>query len=97
MDCSLLGSSVHGIFQARVLEWAAITVHLRMSYFKAHWPLGPSGCGMDRMVWSALGAGERGITFCTSVPWALRRQGGSVVHRLAGSSQVAKCPWYLLR
>ena len=23
-DCSLLGSSVHGIFQARVLEWAAI-------------------------------------------------------------------------
>ena len=24
MDCSLLGSSVHGIFQARVLEWAAI-------------------------------------------------------------------------
>ena len=25
MDCSLPGSSVHGIFQARVLEWAAIT------------------------------------------------------------------------
>ena len=24
MDCSLPGSSVHGIFQARVLEWAAI-------------------------------------------------------------------------
>ena len=24
MDCSLLGSSVHGIFQARVLEWGAI-------------------------------------------------------------------------
>ena len=23
-DCSLLGSSVHGIFQARVLEWGAI-------------------------------------------------------------------------
>ena len=23
MDCSLPGSSVHGIFQARVLEWAA--------------------------------------------------------------------------
>ena len=23
MDCSLLGSSVHGIFQARVLEWVA--------------------------------------------------------------------------
>jgi len=24
MDCSLPGSSAHGIFQARVLEWAAI-------------------------------------------------------------------------
>ena len=24
MDCSLLGSSIHGIFQARVLEWDAI-------------------------------------------------------------------------
>ena len=23
MDCSLPGSSVHGIFQARVLEWSA--------------------------------------------------------------------------
>ena len=25
VDCSLLGSSVHGIFQARVLEWVAIS------------------------------------------------------------------------
>ena len=25
MDCSLLGSSVCGIFQARILEWAAIS------------------------------------------------------------------------
>ena len=26
MDCSLQGSSVHGIFQARVLEWSAIAL-----------------------------------------------------------------------
>ena len=26
MDCSLPGSSMHGIFQARVLEWGAIAV-----------------------------------------------------------------------
>ena len=26
MDCSLPGSSVHGIFQARVLEWGAVTL-----------------------------------------------------------------------
>ena len=25
MDCSLAGSSVHGVFQARILEWAAMT------------------------------------------------------------------------
>ena len=26
MDCSLLGSSVHGISQARILEWVAISI-----------------------------------------------------------------------
>ena len=26
MDCSLLGSSIHGIFQARVQEWGAIAL-----------------------------------------------------------------------
>ena len=31
MDCSLLGSSVHGIFQARVVEWAAISFSRRSS------------------------------------------------------------------
>ena len=28
MDCNLQGSSVHGIFQARVLEWGAIAFSL---------------------------------------------------------------------
>ena len=28
MDCSLPGSSVHGILQARVLEWGAIAFSL---------------------------------------------------------------------
>ena len=32
MDCSLLGSSIHGIFQARVLEWGAI-IPLIASFF----------------------------------------------------------------
>ena len=31
MDCSPLGSSVHGIFQARVLEWGAI-IYLWLIY-----------------------------------------------------------------
>ena len=41
MDCRLLGSSIHGIFQARVLEWGAIAfssiyiytlIHKKFSY-----------------------------------------------------------------
>ena len=34
MDCSLPGSSVHGIFQARVLEWGAIAFSLLLHYTK---------------------------------------------------------------
>ena len=32
MDCSLPGSSIHGIFQARVLEWGAITFSVEQDY-----------------------------------------------------------------
>ena len=32
MDCSLPGSSVHGIFQARVLEWVAISFSRESSW-----------------------------------------------------------------
>ena len=31
MDCSLPGSSIHGIFQARVLEWDAIAFSISVS------------------------------------------------------------------
>ena len=31
IDCSLPGSSVHGIFQARVLEWGAIAFSIQMA------------------------------------------------------------------
>ena len=32
MDCSLPGSFVHGIFQARVLEWGAIAFSVLQLY-----------------------------------------------------------------
>ena len=32
MDCSLSGSSVHGVLQARVLEWGAIAFSVRSNY-----------------------------------------------------------------
>ena len=38
MDCSLPGSSVHGIFQARILEWVAIAYEVTIIYFP------PSSC-----------------------------------------------------
>ena len=39
VDCSLPGSSVHGIFQARVLEWGAIAFSdngILLSHKKEH-------------------------------------------------------------
>ena len=33
MDCSLPGSSIHGIFQARALEWGAITFSIKYTWF----------------------------------------------------------------
>ena len=36
MDCSLAGSSVHGIFQARVLEWGAIATK-KLNVVKDDW------------------------------------------------------------
>ena len=37
MDCSLPGSSVHGIFQARVLEWGAISFSSNNPYYLIFW------------------------------------------------------------
>ena len=34
MDCSLPGSSIHGIFQARVLEWGAIAFSYILGGYK---------------------------------------------------------------
>ena len=42
MDCSLPGSSAHGIFQARVLEWVAIA-------FSTEEPSGLQSMGLQRV------------------------------------------------
>ena len=36
IDCCLPGSSVHGIFQARVLEWGAIAFSTKINYFHSN-------------------------------------------------------------
>ena len=39
MDCSLPGSSIHGIFQARVLEWGAIAFSTYNEVMKHKWKI----------------------------------------------------------
>ena len=34
MDCSLPGSSIHGIFQVKILEWVSISSSRRSSRFR---------------------------------------------------------------
>ena len=48
MDCSLPGSSIHGIFQARVLEWGAIafSIYLFQNQLKDQ-PSGKTGQRQD--------------------------------------------------
>ena len=54
MDCSLPGSSVHGIFQARVLEWDVIAFSTQIQFeggnslhlFMGGWQASKSVCGM---------------------------------------------------
>ena len=42
MDCSLPGSSVHESFQARVLEWVAISLSTKLTLrFPNYWAFGP--------------------------------------------------------
>ena len=52
MDCSLPGSSIHGIFQAKVLEWDAIAFSLKdANQFKifCRWePFMPSCCYQNK-------------------------------------------------
>ena len=68
MDCSLPGSSVHGIFQARVLEWGATAFSIaesaathipltkdRFSFIGDGHPLRPSTHLREARTWSCAG------------------------------------------
>ena len=50
MDCSLPGSSIHGICQARVLEWGAIAFSVLISKLEIKSLLLPESCGKDKMI-----------------------------------------------
>ena len=59
MDCSLPGSSIHGIFQARVLEWGAIAFSDGCESWaikKAkHWRIDALELGVGDDFWESLG------------------------------------------
>ena len=60
VDCSLPGSSVHGIFQARVLEWGAIAFSVRKNQNSdtiLHWELHSSPlCTQNKNINKMLGS-----------------------------------------
>ena len=48
MDCILPGSSIHGIFQARVLEWGAIAFSKEIKSLNVIWDFG-LGPGSEKL------------------------------------------------
>ena len=64
MDCSLPDSSVHGIFQARVLEWGAIAFsapcNWRVVNLTTHWIQDPVGS----LPWAIPSRTSSGARFC---------------------------------
>ena len=76
MDCSLPGSSIHGIFQARVLEWGAIAFSNMECYLaiKENDTVPFAATWMDRemglTILSEVSDKDKGHTI--SLPWELR-------------------------
>ena len=64
MDCSLPGSSVHGIFQTRVLEWGAIAFSSEMILTDCFYFL--------EFKWNLGKAGSEVTTLEVSATWTLR-------------------------
>ena len=72
VDCSLPGSSVHGIFQARVLEWGAIA----FSYRYESWTIKKAEhrriTAFELWCWRRL----------LRVPWTARRSNQSILKKI---------------
>ena len=56
-DCSLTGSSVHGIFQARILEWVAISFSRDLPNPRIE-PTSPALAGWQSDLWIFTGCYE---------------------------------------
>ena len=69
MDSSLPGSSVHGIFQARVLEWGAIAFSDMCQHLQPVFPLSSSVRGGTELHNQDSGLDIRGVMIPNSENW----------------------------
>ena len=70
MDCSSPGSSVHGIFQARVLEWGAIAfsnIHATLYEIDNEELLYSTGNSTQYSVMTYMGTESRKLWICTCI------------------------------
>ena len=69
MDCSLPGSFIHGIFQARVLDWVAIGFSKSISAAAAAKSLQSCPTQCDRIEGSPPGSAIPGILQARTLEW----------------------------
>ena len=75
MDCSPPGSSTHGIFQARVLEWGAIAFQFSSVHFSSVAQLCPNLCGpMNRSMLLLLPLSRLSRVRLCATPWTAAHQ-----------------------
>ena len=87
MDCSLPGSSIHGIFQGRVLGWGAIAFCISYVWlFASSWTVAhqaPLSMGFSRQeYWSGLPCPPPGDLPKPCLLCILHRQAGSLPRKL---------------
>ena len=76
MDCSLQGSSVHGILQARISEWVAIPFSTTTEARGGGWEEQPHAKGQGRQPGAATLGPRKGAAAERSYPTPEARGGG---------------------
>ena len=98
MDCSLPGSSVHGIFQARILGWVPISFSRRSSWSR-DWTWVSHFVGRPFTVWATREIQQlKSSEICIVVPYKRRRHWHPTLVLLPGKSHgrrslVGCSPW----
>ena len=90
MDCSPPGSSIHGIFQARVLEWGAIAFS-GLGARRQH----SQGKGLD---WNPQHQQRlRPAKFCHEIPWSFDSMWDSCPSLMEHTGELTYTQWSITR